>query len=247
MNRHGVFSFSAGVGISSYFGDLKDSRTDLWARPSTQLGVQYRLNNHLHLRNELFWYRIAGADSLNDQESDIYSRNLSFRSDNVEWNLVARYEYFNKFSRYNRPLLNPYGFAGIGLTTVSPKAQYQGEWVALRPLMTEGEDYSPVALVIPFGLGVSYHVNNNWDVSMEWGYRYTFTDYLDDVSTTHIGVDHVADPLRRALSDRRPEMGLQPVPAGNKRGNPGSNDWYLITGLKLTYTPGPNYRKPKFR
>lgn len=247
VNRHNTFSFTAGAGISSYFGDLKGNSFDLMARPSIQLGVQYRVNNNLHIRSEVMWYRIAGADSLNDPESSIFRRNLSFRADNFEWNVVGLWQFFNKFSRYNRPTFNPYGFAGIGMTTNNPKAYYQGEWQQLRPLMTEGQSYSPMAIVIPFGLGVTYHINNNWDLSFEYGYRYAFTDYLDDVSTTHIGVDNFSNPLAAALSDRRPEIGVDPVPAGNQRGNNNANDWYLTTGLKVTYTPGLSYKNPKFR
>lgn len=247
MNRHGALSLSGGLGMSSYFGDLKGRQTDIWAKPSTQLGVQYRVNNHFHIRTETIWYRIAGADSLNDKESSIYSRNLSFRSDNIELNIQVLYQLFNNYSRFNRHLLNPYGFAGVGITSVKPEALYKDEWHNLRPLMTEGVNYNSVAIVVPFGLGVSYHVNRNWDWSFEFGYRYSFSDYLDDVSSVHIGVENVEDPIAKALSDRRPEKGLLPVKAGNIRGNANINDWYFIAGLKATYTPGINYRKPSFR
>ncbi|WP_224999052.1 DUF6089 family protein [Cesiribacter sp. SM1] len=246
-NRHGVFSYNLGVGVSSYFGDLKDSRTDLWVKPSIQLGVQYRAGDHLHFRSEVTWYRISGADSLNDVETGIYARNLSFRADNFEWNVVALYQFFNKFSRTNSVTLNPYVFAGIGLTSNNPNAYYNGQWHNLRRLETEGVSYSPVALVVPFGVGLAYHVNRNWDISVEWGYRVSFTDYLDDVSTTFRGVENFDDPLARALSDRRPEMGLPPKEAGSKRGNTGVNDWYLITGLKVTYMPFLRIKNPKHR
>lgn len=103
--------------------------------------------------------------------------------------------------------------------------------------MTDGVNYKPVAVVVPFGVGIAYHVNSNWDLAFEWGYRITSTDYLDDVSTTFKGVENFSDPLARALSDRRPEMGLEPLAAGRKRGNSGVNDWYLILGLKVVYTP----------
>lgn len=240
-NRHGVFSFSVGAGVSSYFGDLKDDNTNLWLKPGVQLGVQYRLNNHLHIRTEAIWYRISGTDSLNE-EVDLVQRNLSFRSDNFELNVVGRYELFNKFAR-SAPRWNPYGFAGLGLTTVNPEALYNGEWVGLRPLMTEGEEYSSVAMVIPFGLGLSYHINRQWDISLEYGYRYALTDYLDDVSTTYPGAVELTDPMAIALSNR--SSGFYEV--GDQRGNPGNNDWYLITALKVTYTPSINYRNPRFR
>jgi hypothetical protein len=250
-SRHGIFQFTGGVGMASYFGDLKNNEFNLWGRPSIQLGVQYRVNNNLHLRSEVLWYRIAGADSLNSIDSGIYPRNLSFRADNVELNAVALWYFFNKFQRRNPPTLNPYVFVGVALTTNNPMAYYEGEWHELRPLQTEGVQYSNIVFALPAGFGLTYHIDRNWDVSAEWGYRITFNDYLDDVSTTHLGVDNVADPLRRALSDRRPEIGLTPVQEGHIRGNPNNNDWYLVTALKVTFTPGPSnqrrYRRPKYR
>lgn len=251
MYRHGQVSFTAGVGLNTYFGDLKANEMNLWAKPSIQLGAQYRVNNNLHIRSEVMWYRISGADSLNEINTDIYTRNLSFRADNFEWNVVGLWQFFNKYSRYNRPTLHPYVFAGIGLTSNNPKAHYQGEWHSLRPLQTEDVAYSAVAFVLPAGLGITYHVNSKLDISAEWGYRITFTDYLDDVSTTHIGIENIEPGLKRALADRRPERGLAPAPEGGQRGNPGNNDWYLISGLKLTYSIGPTgqrrYKRPKYR
>jgi hypothetical protein len=247
MNRQGTFALSVGLGVSSYFGDLKGRQADISVKPSTQIGLQYKVSNHVSLRAEVIWYRIAGADSLNDESSSIYSRNLSFRSDNAEWSLVTLYQLFNKYSRSSLPALNPYGFAGIGITTVNPAAFYSGEWHDLRSLMTEGKKYSPVALVIPFGVGVGYSVNNNWEFSAEYGYRYSFSDYLDDVSSFYVGVENMDDPIGKALSDRRPEKGMAAASAGSIRGNEKVNDWYLIFCLKVTFTPPINYRKPAFR
>jgi opacity protein-like surface antigen len=188
MYRHGLVSYTAGTAIATYYGDLKDNPVDLWAKPSTQLGINYRFNNHLNFRTEVLWYRISGADSLNGVETGINTRNLSFRADNFEWNIIALWEVFNKYSRYNRPTLNPYVFAGAGLTTNNPKATLNGKWYNLRPLQTEGVEYSSIVFVLPAGFGFTYHINSNWDLSAEYGYRITFSDYLDDVSTSHLGV-----------------------------------------------------------
>lgn len=252
MYRHGQISFTGGAGISTYFGDLKANELDLWVKPTTQLGAIYRLNNHLHFRSEIMWYRISGADSLNDFENSIVDRNLSFRSDNFELSVVALWQLFNKYSRYNRPVLNPYAFTGVAVTSNSPKTRYQGEWVALRPLETEGVNYGQFIFAIPAGLGVTYHASPRWDFSAEYGYRITFTDYLDDASTDYKDPDSFTDPLARELSDRRDELSYTPRYTGPKyRGNPSNDDWYLITSLKVTYTPGPvnmqQYRRPKRR
>ncbi len=245
MYRHGELSFTAGTGISSYFGDLKDNSLNLWGKPTLQLGAQYRVNNNLYIRSEIMWYRISGADSLNDIDSPVRTRNLSFRSDNVELSAVALWQLFNKYSRNNRPILNPYAFAGIAATTYNPKAQLDGEWHELRPLQTEGVEYGRVTLAIPLGLGLTYHINNNWDISAEYGYRLTFNDYLDDVSGAYPGLDAFEDgSVAQRLSDRRPELGLEPRRAGfPKRGNAKVDDWYLITGVKVIYTPGLSNRK----
>jgi hypothetical protein len=235
-NRHKTFFYSAGFGISSYYGDLKDDRKQLWAKPSAQLGIQYRVNDRLHFRSEFIWYRISGADSLNDPSTGIYNRNLSFRADNFELNLVGLVHLFNKYS-LAKPPVNPYLFAGVGLTTNNPKANYNGEWYKLRPLKTEGTSYGAIMPVFPVGAGLAVHLSPNWDISLELGYRFTFTDYLDDVSTTYVGVGNFENELARALSDRRPEMGLAPLPPGNRRGNSTDFDGYLITGIKIVYTP----------
>lgn len=235
-NRHGALYFTAGYGVSSYYGDLKGSRLQLWAKPSAQLGVQYRVNDRLHFRSELAWYRISGADSLNDRNSGIWDRNLSFRSDNFELSLVSLVHLFNKYETKS-PVI-PYFFGGIGLTTNNPKAYYKGEWHRLRPLRTEGVAYGPVALVFPLGAGLLLDVSNNWDISLEGGYRITFVDYLDDVSTTYKGVENFEEnSIAAALSDRRTEIGLDARPAGSRRGNSTGFDGYLIVGLKVVFTP----------
>ena len=253
MYRHGEFSYTAGAGIATYFGDLKANEFNLWAKPSIQLGAMYRVNNNLHVRSEIMWYRISGADTLNNIENSIYDRNLSFRADNFEWNAVALWQFFNKYSRYNRPVLNPYAFAGVALTTNNPKALYEGEWHSLRPLQTEGVEYGPIVFAIPAGLGVTYHLNGNFDISLEYGYRLTFFDYLDDASTNYRDPDSFAEgSIAQKLADRRDELDREPRYTGDKyRGNPSNHDWYLVTGLKVTFTPGAanqqRYKRPKYR
>ena len=61
--------------------------------------------------------------------------------------------------------------------------------------------------------------------AVEGGFRYTFSDYLDDVSTQYIDNASISDPSAQALADRGPEIGLAVKPAGSKRGNPDVNDY----------------------
>ena len=251
MQRIGEISYLGSAGISSYFGDLKQS-IDLWAKPSVGAGVQYRFAKNFSLRGELLWYRISGADSLNDVEYTIYDRNLSFRADNFEGSVTVVGYLYNKYRRRNKPIWNPYAFAGLGFTTNNPKAYYQGEWHKLRPLQTENVAYSGILFSTPFGVGLTYHdVIPRWDLSAEFGYRYTFSDYLDDASTVYPDPSTLSGPLAVELSDRRDEFIAReervPRYMGEKyRGNSRNNDWYMITALKVTYSPGTPVRRGKY-
>ena len=78
-------------------------------------------------------------------------------------------------------------------------------WYNLRPLHTEGQGmegnktkfqksgktYSPVALCFPLGFGLEKAFNGDVGLKIEASYRFTNTDYLDDVS----GVYHNRDEI----------------------------------------------------
>jgi hypothetical protein len=49
-------------------------------------------------------------------------------------------------------------------------------------------EFSDVQLAIPFGAGVKYVINPLWYLSLEFGMRKTFTDYIDDVSASQRNV-----------------------------------------------------------
>lgn len=131
--------------------------------------------------------------------------------------------------------INAYVFFGGALFWHNPKAQvpefdYQtdprlpgenqaplkqaGEWVSLRKLGTEGQNlsgvnkkpYSPIQVSIPVGIGGKMRIPGTpFDVGLEIGYRFLFTDYIDDVSGTYVSLDEFKDPLARILSDRSVE------------------------------------------
>ncbi|SFC51695.1 Outer membrane protein beta-barrel domain-containing protein [Flexibacter flexilis DSM 6793] len=74
-----------------------------------------------------------------------------------------------------------------------------------------GGGVSPIQPAIPIGIGVKYKLSKNWNLGAEFGARCTFTDYLDNVS------------------DKDASTGLQ-------RGFIQDKDWYMFTGLSLSYT-----------
>ena len=104
-------------------------------------------------------------------------------------------------------------------------------------MKTEGVSYSGITTVIPFGLGIGYRVVDQLSVSLQAGYRYSFSDRLDDVSEVYVDPGTLSSDIARDLSFRGDE---RPVPfagygVGAKRGNPGNRDGYLLINLKVEY------------
>jgi hypothetical protein len=133
----------------------------------------------------------------------------------------------------------------------NPKTELDGKKYALQKYQTEGVKYSRFQPVIPVGLGARIHVNPFFNILIEGGYRFTFTDYLDDVSKRRypsldeLGVANY-DDIRFRLSDRRFEIGTEPGPplpdvdeekrtTVGVRGNPTENDGYFILNISLQY------------
>ena len=142
--------------------------------------------------------------------------------------------------------IKPYVATGVGLTFFNPKAQLDGVWYELQPLFTEGIDYDRFDVVLPMVAGVGFQVSSELQLAVELSYRFTFTDYLDDVSMEYRDPLTFSDPIAAALADRRPEIGLEKATAGTPRGNDGSNDGYLFLGIKAFYKlpgKGPLRRK----
>jgi hypothetical protein len=125
-----------------------------------------------------------------------------------------------------------------------------------------------VQIAIPFGLGVRYKIDRYWDLSLEVGWRKTFTDYLDDVSTSYASKANILagggeNPTAAALlSDRSAGSGFNTLPDpsgtpydivrgygrdGQQRGEVSDDDWYITTGLTINYILTPRIRSPKFR
>jgi hypothetical protein len=105
------------------------------------------------------------------------------------------------------------------------------------------------------------------DLSADIGFRYTFTDYLDDVSANYVNLTTLKSPLAQAMSYRTNEYfnGVPPNPTAsgipgvsvengygseapsNNRGTKKYNDIYMVTSVKLSYIISPSYHKAKFR
>ncbi len=247
-NRKTGYTINGGLGTATYNGDLVNPRINFDLKGAASLGIEMPVQGRMGIRGEFTVYRIASDDKTVDSEDSNINRNLSFKSTNFELSVLGVFQITPNSPR-PRTNLTTYAMAGLGGTYLNPKADLNGTTYKLRPLMTEGVDYSNIALVIPVGAGLSYRINYDWSIGLEAMYRFTTTDYLDDVSDVYVDNGSFSDPIAQALADRRPEIGKPVLPAGAKRGDPDNNDGYLVILAKVNYhlNQGLYYKRKRNR
>lgn len=186
-----LWSFGASGGATQYFGELYS----LWKyeegiQPDYNFSINARktIGTKTRLRLEGSFIQISGQDPPADPRSLREPRNLHFRARNFEVAFLAEYHWKPvKLNNITRHFLNYYIFAGVGASTNDPKAKLDGKWMDLRPLALEGNEYPGVVMVFPVGLGMKYKLNVYTDLFIEGNYRFTLTDYMDDISDFDIG------------------------------------------------------------
>jgi hypothetical protein len=236
------FHLSLRAGRVGYVGELKSKTFGLeQMRSMSSIGVRYDITPRIQARGYFSYGFLQAKDSLGTPDMQI--RNLSFETELFDFELGAQYNFIN-LSRWT-----PYAFAGLGLFHFDPYT-YHGKYgkLYLQPLSTEGqgvlpgtEEYKLTQISVPLGFGLDYDLSLSSKLGIELGYRKTFTDYIDDVSTNYAdrmqllearGVEAV-DVAYRA-DDRA--SGLYPA-AGTQRGNPKTKDGYYYFGLTWTFSP----------
>jgi hypothetical protein len=243
------FSFSLGGGLMYYNGDLSDSRIlppmEL-IKPYYTADLSMLLIDRLDLSLRYLHGKVEGDDALS-QEKDNQVRNQSFFSPIDEINLMLR---LRLFSVRSKKTINPFGMVGMGYFWFNPKAELNGEIYELQPLGTEGQFIEGGGYSAPYklssgsfvlGLGVFVRLNDNFAIRIEGAPQITFTDYLDDVSTTYPDSSALAATPNGSLAVQLSSRRLKGFPnEGRPRGNAEKDDVIITFGLAVVYTPGKN-------
>ena len=158
-----------------------------------------RVHPQVILRGDLYWGRLQGddffkANPFDAQQRRQYLRNANFRNTLPALEITAAVDLLpNTDDWLTRPPLMPYLLAGVGVFHHNPKVRLAGEWIKAAPLGTEGQHaataaekgypapYKRIQLAVPLGIGLRYRLTSQLDLSAEASYRFTSTDYLDDV------------------------------------------------------------------
>lgn len=233
--------FGTIFGVSNYSGDLSERDVEpLECNLAYGIFARRNLNQRFAMKVQLSRLVLSGNDNNNSVESNLWRRNLSFRTELYEGAVQLEYSPLTLKSGENQ--FAPYAFLGLTAFHFNPQTELDGKVYNLARYQTEGVEYSLFQFSVPFGAGLRFNIHDKCSLGFELGWRKSFTDYLDDVSNTYrsdLQELAKANSLVARLSYRSTEGtrgdGPAYVPAGTGRGNPDSKDWYMLFGMTIGF------------
>ena len=241
--------FGVGIGAAHYFGDL-NTRAKL-NRPKLAAGIFFRKNfgNYIAMRVSGNYAQLGYSDVYNTHNEYMHRRNLSFNTNVWELALQGDFNFYRFMPGEPDFRFTPYVTFGISAFNYDPYAYLNGQKYVLRTLGTEGQaidslhrkPYSSMAVAFPFGVGIKYSINERINLGFEVVYRFTNTDYLDDVSTTYVDPSlfppNPDGSLSTAylLSDRSYETGERIGIKGRERGNSQNKDNFVTAMFYISF------------
>ena len=255
--QKGEFGFT--LGGAHYFGDLNTRASFNRPRPAFGLFFRKQFGNYVSARVSGHYTQLGYSDVYSKNEYQRL-RNLSFNTNVYEVAIQGDFNFFKFLPQDPSRNFTPYVTLGVGLMNFDPYAYLDGQKYYLRQLGTEGQTigfdgrkpYSTTALVIPFGVGIKYNLTEKINISFEVAHRFTFTDYLDDVSKTYVGIGRFQPGPNATLSesqllqDRSYELTKDGKPffvEGNQRGFSKQKDQYLMAEIGISFNL-TSYRCP---
>lgn len=207
------------AGGSYYIGDLNTREHFVYSQPA--FGLFYRLN-HDYRASYRFGINYGKIQASDLEHSAAYQqeRSLAFSSTIYELNALAEFNFKEYRIGHDKHRFSIFIFAGMSAFYFNTQASG-----GIGP--DEGKSVSNIQVSLPFGVGFKVNLGKKVGLSLEWGPRKTWTDYLDNVSATYTsGNGNESDPTPTSPGA---------VSAGAMRGDPTMKDWYFFYGVSLNF------------
>jgi len=240
--KTGQRDFEIGIsgGVSWYNGDLNPDI--FFGKHYTHRAFGVQLRKNLNQRFALRWQLNYGTLSADDRLASSpfqQNRNLNFTSKLYEFASTIEFNFLPYDALNPKHPFSPYTFVGLSVFRFNPQTDLEGNIYQLQPLATENKHYSRTSVGIPFGFGFKLALTDRFILSADWGMRRTFSDYIDDVSTTYPAQGSL-DGLSEDISDRSLEQSSPDgTNWGTQRGNSRTKDWYSFAMLSFSVRIGP--------
>ena len=240
------FSIGCFYGGSTYLGEMQQTYYDSdESKPAYGVFARTNFNKNIGLRVQYMNTTLSGNDG-NQIDQELYLRNLNFTTQLHELGLIGELTLINFGVDRDKIRARSFIFGGVAGIHFNPQAMYQGEWVDLQPLGTEGQTlneemtpYKKTSIVYPLGMGFEMNLTQKFSIGLEVKYRFTKTDYLDDISGYYPDIEALEEvnPMAAQLSFRTPEVidNYEHNPNGELRGDNRENDTYLFFGATASF------------
>ena len=235
------------MGVSNYIGDVGNTNF-VWPN-SFALGVYYSyiIANYTYLRANAYFSNIR-ANDIESNENYRMDRNKNFNTPLFEISFGMEHNFFkynfNKIYNHTPYLFFGLGFVGMGKPAYVAQHKYKLDYRGNVKLPLDKEDFNSFYLrksdfdytfSIPFGFGYKMVIKRRWNISLELGFRYSFTDNID-ANVSRIKEIVIEKGLNQTpfldVIDKRNKS------YSNKFGNLNTNDWYVFSLVTLTYSFG---------
>ena len=235
--------FGLSAGVSYYLGDLNVNKHFPSQMTHFTRGIIHRqpLNDRWAWKNNLLFGELSAKDELSSSEIQ-QNRNLSFQTTLVEFASTFEFNFFKYHPFVLNEYITPYLYGGLGFFWINPKTELNGNLYELREYETEirGKLYPKMQFAFPFGLGIKFKFSHRFMFSLEYGLRKTFTDYIDDVSTSYPDDPREIGTVSQELSNRAINTENRQNEWGMQRGNSQRKDMYSTTQFSLLIRIGKN-------
>lgn len=233
-------------GIMYYVGDLNPYHHFRDFEAGFGLVYKYNITSHFTFRANAIYGKVTGDDSksISDYRRN---RNLHFRSNIFEIGAGIEINFFKYRTQDFKYPITPYLLFQVAYFHMKPQASIGDQWYDLQPLGTEGQgssqggkNYLQHQIAFPVGLGLKFNIAKRVSFGIEYAIRFTFTDYLDDVSKNYVDPDILSSENGQYaghFSDRslRPS-GPGGSNIGTQRGDSSTKDWYSHLMATFTFT-----------
>jgi hypothetical protein len=233
------------IGHCQFYGDIESTDQINLGSNRTAYGayLSYEFMNGMHVKTEYQKQKLFAQDDLTKTK-----RNLHFRANIDEISLNVQFLPLQWINKTKRSKIQPFITAGLACMLFDPQAQYNGNWIRLHPLSTEGQglpgsnvpEYELLTFSKLLGLGIKTTIGKNIVLQLSAVSRYTNTDYLDDVSGNYYDLREIKKYkglIASSLAYRKEgvipedEWMYQNMP----RGNTMPKDSYLVTSFSIGY------------
>ncbi|MCL2131687.1 MAG: DUF6089 family protein, partial [Lentimicrobiaceae bacterium] len=218
------------------------------SRPAGGLIYRYNINPRFAFKAAVLF----GSLQAEDAKTGTPERNLSFRSSLSEISAQMELNFMRLYNEKGHNFFTPYIFLGVGIFSFNPQAKLNVHWYDLQPLGTEGqglrgtdpitgitydqEPYKLTNVAIPFGLGARFNFLKYYSAGLEWGFRKTFTNYIDDVGGQYVRRDFFLETGDRTLIADLSDRSNTLQDGGNQRANNlKTKDWYSFVLVSFTF------------